>query len=1009
TLREKTMYVLGVALAATVLPLITGIETALVFNGAFHAAWVLVLYYLAAGSIRWVAGRRRSAVTAAALVLVAVTTLGLCAPAAHAQQKDTPYVVQIVEPGPPVEVPKDAIILPYDPDRPRGVPGAAGPGQADKLLLPYSEFVHLWNLAYPERKIETEVLPAPYALSGAAFRARLEGSDFLLIEGHVDIDVYTAKYASVPLPMDGGVLAKAELDGRPARLSVVTLGGQTRQTMQQNEQAQQQGPPKTIGGPTERSFIVLHVTGKGKHRLELSVRMKLERQGGWRLAAGRLPAAAATALTLEVPDARSELRLGGIADRQTYETSSPNQLVETALSVGGEVSLRWRPKVLEGETDKTLTCESDARFDIQEDWLRLEWSLSLTFRRGEREFFTVDLPDGYLVEKVTGTNVRGWEVKRSDGGQRLEVALLKKAKGEETFSVHLWLPRPPAAATFTDFDVPVVAVTGAIRHSGQVTIRRSSLLEVRTTGTRGVTRTDLPSAPKSFQPGVGDESPLTLKPYQAFKFVRTPFTVSLSAAPVSLKASAVVQTFLKVAQIERAMESRVIVTARDRKLYRVRVMVPGDLRIEHVLVDGVLAPDEYEWALTDEARGKVLTLYLNRGVEGTVPVLVRGTLGREEEIRSMDLPRLEVLDVEEQQGDVAVQVDPAYDVRADALRNIETVLPERVYGWLTAPQKPLMRLALHYKRPDYAGRLLLTERKPDVTCRTLTNVRVTDRALTETILLDFTIHKGGIREVAFLLPERMKDARFKVRLLRQKHVEAVKLGEENAVRVRLELQDALMDDLRVVVENDRLLTEGTHTVPIPTVETGRTLNRYAALELMSTVRDEVIIEPDDSFEELGRQQKAWDMVREALRRGITRAYTVKEDAIAPRLSFRTKERKLVETPDARIGLAHTVVVLDTNGAYRAQLVYTMNNAIEQFLHLALPEGATLWTARVDGKLVKPTCDPADTRPNQVRIPLVKTTEGDQDYEVVLKYGGKLSPLRGLRRVTAPLVQTVNIR
>ena len=91
-------------------------------------------------------------------------------------------------------------------------------------------------------------------------------------------------------------------------------------------------------------------------------------------------------------------------------------------------------------------------------------------------------------------------------------------------------------------------------------------------------------------------------------------------------------------------------------------------------------------------------------------------------------------------------------------------------------------------------------------CDTISNVRVTDRAIEETILLDFTIRNAGVRELSFLLPAGMAGSRISVPMLRQKTVEPVSKEAGAPLRVRIELQDEVMDQLRVLVENDRLLT-----------------------------------------------------------------------------------------------------------------------------------------------------------------------------------------------------------
>jgi hypothetical protein len=1005
---RKIMFVVGVALVATLLPVITArIELALATNGMFYAACLLIPYYLVAGVVRWLVRKVRGVplpavlVTAVIIVMVAGTILAIGTAAALAAEPSMPpYVIQLTPPPEPVKVPDDAILLPYDPASKNGVQAA------DRLLIPYDRYVELWNLAYPDKPIGAKAPPAPYAPAGAALTAVLKGEEYLLLEGYVDIDVYADGYVTVPLPLEGGVLAKADLDGKPARLAVVQAGVMP-------VAAPQGGAQQEAGMRPPASFVAMYVTGKGRHRLDLVVRMKLEKRGGWRVAEGRVPAVSATALTIRVPDAGTEVRLGGVADRSAYETKAADETIATAVGAAGTISIQWRPKVAEGQVDLTLTADSTADLQVQEDQLRLRWTVTLEFRRGEREFFSVEAPEGYLVEKVEGPNVRGWDLKQSGARQQVEVTLLKRTREKESFTLTLWRPgqrvaqatavaAAPAAAT--EFDVPAVGVVGAIRHTGRLTIRRSPMLDLRTVAAEGVTRIDLAAEAKrdGTAAAADDESPLGIRPYQAYQFVAVPFKVRLAATPVAGKVTAGVQTILRVAERERKLESRVLLTIEDRPLYRARIVVPADL-----VIDRVQAPGAFEWALTDDADRKVLTIYPGAGLEREAPILIQGTLGRDQAALSLDLPRLEVLDVVRQEGDIVVQTDPAFEVRAEGLTNAERVLLERVFGWLTPAQRGLAQVALHYGRPDYAGRLSLAARKSDVSCLTVTNSRVTDRTIEDAILLAWSIKNAGIREVSFLVPSWMKEARISVPMLRQKTLTPTSAEPGAPLRVHLALQDEVMGDLKVLVENDRLLTDASHEAPIPVVETGRADRRYVALE--SAGRDEVIVGKSAGLEPLSRQQKEWAAVAGMLRGGQTTAFIVAAGAEKPALEFRTKERTAVETAKAKIGLAQAVLVMDANGAYRARQVYRVDNRTEQFLEVQLPDGAALWAVRVAGEAVKPAVLPEAARQGRVRIPLVRTAAGDLDYEVVLKYGGKRPPLEALRpSVDFPLVRTVNI-
>ena len=161
----------------------------------------------------------------------------------------------------------------------------------------------------------------------------------------------------------------------------------------------------------DATLLVLQVSGKGTHKLDLEVRLKLGRMGGWRGTSGSLPAAPAATVTFRVPQPQTEVRLGQAVDRRTRETQRPDETLETALGPGGALQLQWRPKVAEGQVDRGLTVETASLLDVQEDGLRMALHLKLEFRRSQRDAFTLSLPAEYLVEKVAGSNVRGWEVK----------------------------------------------------------------------------------------------------------------------------------------------------------------------------------------------------------------------------------------------------------------------------------------------------------------------------------------------------------------------------------------------------------------------------------------------------------------------------------------------------------------------------------------------------------------------------------------------------------------------
>lgn len=998
---RKMGYLLLVLVASTALPAIPGLApVAFLLNGVFYAACWLIPCYLLAGPLmrlgRWLGRgflRLAGAVVPALLLLAGPATAE--AQGVPAADRDTKYVVEMM-PEQPVVLPTNAVVAPYTP----------GGAVDSRLLVPWEVYQELWRKSHPAEDPAVKYPSPAHAVAGSSFSATLTDQDTLTFQGQLMIEVFSEAPVLVPLHLEAAVLSKATLDGAPAR-----LGSAPGPAAVPPNPAAQAAVPPVFRAPVP----AIHVTGKGLHRLDLTLQLKLAREGGWRVARARLPAAPANALNLAVPLTGTEVLLGGLQDRGAYQTKAANERIQTALGPDGLLNLRWRPKVNEGEVDRALNAESSVLLDIEEDRLRLAWSLKLDFRRGEHDFFEARLPEGYLVEKVTGLNVRGWQIEGAAGGsaaakddaakmdtsagRRLRVTLLKRAEATEQFTIYLWRPGPVPAQEVEKIAMPVVGVPDALRHTGRLTIRRSPLLDVRTLAATGVRRDNVAGADEIARVASdAGESPLGLQAYQTYNFVAVPFDLQLELRVIQSRAIATVQTILRLAEHERMLESRINLNVQHRQEHRLRVRLPDDLDVEAVTTAGV-----YEWTLTKDAGHKLLTVYFAAGVQGTTPVVVRGRFNRIAKPTEAALPCLQVLDMAEQYTELVVQADPAFDVQSADLKDIEPVLMSHVTGWMKPAQRTFARLALSTRAPAYSGRLTLVPRQADVASHTVTNVRITDRAIEETVLIDFAIRNAGIRMVEFTLPAALADARISVPFLRQKTVEPVE-GTDR-VRVRLELQSEVMNQLRVLVQGDRLLGAGTHVITLPAVQTGRMDRRYLAIE--SAGRDEVLIRGTEGLEPLTRQQKEWSRVEALLKNGSTQAFMA-PPAGEPQLTFETRQRATVETAGARIGLAQTLVLVDGDGAYRASQTYFMDNQTEQFLEIMLPEGAVLWTASVAGEYVKPVSAENDPTGRRVRIPLVKTAGGDLDYAIVLKYGGRLEDVRGLSRTSFPFIRTGNV-
>lgn len=914
-----------------------------------------------------------------------------------------------------VTIPNDAIVVPYDPN------SDSSAGAAEELFVPYQAYEKLWNLAHPNAKLQTENPPAEYAWAGASYRVALDGSDSLRMIGKLTIEQFVDSSLAIPMPLQGCVLETATINGQPAKLQLVQtqrpVGVTSNAPVQRARKSDKQG---RIAEPL-KSFLVLHSSGAGTKEIDITLRWELSKSGGWRIASGVVPSAPASALSVTAVRENTEIRLSNPNDRTLYLTKHPNEEIESAIGADGTFSLRWRDKISEASIDQGLTVESYSTFDIQEDVQRLIFRSHLAFRRGRRQSFSFMVPADYLVENVLGENVRGWKVSATGNSRQVDVELLKEAAEREALTIVASKRSGLHNKDISSLVVPSVSVSGAMLQQGQVVIRRSILLDLRVLQAEGVSRIDQVALAPRLQELVDQAAPrppgpLPIKDFQSYRFSQTSYQLELSAKRVEHKTTVQTQSVVKISQKETSVETRLLFQSDERPVYRIAVLLPSQFEIDPPKVSG-----EFQWSIRPEenasdpdAGRQLLEIYLANGQTGQFSVVLTGTVADSEIVDAQPaviaLPEIEVLQTQYQSGAIVVQADPAYEVLPQDLNGCSRALMQVSQGWLSSAQRQLARLLLTYDEVGYSGFVSVTHRTPSVKTVSVTNVKVTDRAVEETIYLEAEVSDSGIQEFVFRLPASMGQARIQCPLLRRKSATPIGDGADSSIEVHLELQDAIMGQLAIIVENDRLLTSGAQRAPIPTVVTGETTSRLVTLENAS--RDELVVAETVSSELVPPSQARQLRQMRSLGGESSMVYRVADATnsnVEPRLSFETKSRESLVTIGARIGLAQTELVADEYGAFRATQKYHVENRTEPFLEVQLPDSARLWTVLVAGEPVKPSSSPntAGTLAT-VRIPLIKTAEGDLDYPVVLMYGGVMPAAGRLNKVSFPLVKSVNI-
>ena len=181
----------------------------------------------------------------------------------------------------------------------------------------------------------------------------------------------------------------------------------------------------------------------------------------------------------------------GLADKLEFDTKADNEKIETTLFDSGLVDIQWRPKVAEGMVDTALTAKSTG--PVRRPRGRPPRRLAGPPGVRPRLPRYLQLQRARPItssSKSIGDNVRGWTAKPAADRQRIDVTLLKPAQGSETLTLHLARAAAWAKGNWPSSTRRSILVEGAALEQGEIAVRRSPRLDLRSLGAVGLSRAD---------------------------------------------------------------------------------------------------------------------------------------------------------------------------------------------------------------------------------------------------------------------------------------------------------------------------------------------------------------------------------------------------------------------------------------------------------------------------------------------------------------------------------------
>ena len=870
--------------------------------------------------IQWLKKKHFAASCKMAILTILMVTVGglVCSPSqlASANAAAGPTPDSDFESGPPIYVPYQDLAQLIEP--------------ADKaVLMDKGQFEELLAAAETNAR-QADSLELGQVMQ-AEYSAKISGED-LTLSGRLHVLSMSDKPVAIGLGFGQIGLTGVLMDDKPAPL-----------------------------GYNKQGKLTLIVTAKGVHKLDIAGKTKLKElsSGGMQFGIS-LPEAVAASMKLSAPG-DLEMHATSPVSKRTYDKQADRTNVE--LTIGGQNKLTV---VLLGngrqEDDRAILLGESAAMVSLTKWHQVMGCLYTVqvLRRGVREL-QFQLPSQWTVTEVTCPSLVRWSAKPEENAQNLQTLSVRLRSGKVgTVAVHI---KATATRTGQSWHSPRVVLVDAQFLRGYMMVNTDDELGVRGEKATGVRREDV-SATASLPGMVGASGG------RLYFHWGDDWSVNLQLAEVTLRKSINEKQKVDISPEQITLRGDFEVTAVERELFEMSFTVRGlgqQWQIRTVLVDN--KETGFEYRIEKGPLRQVLRIELPHPVlpekVANVSIILQHVPAdwhwpSDAAPRTITVPLIES-SAEDVSGHVTISAAGDLDALPKKVPTKLEAVPVGRMASLAMP--PNVQHAYSYNAPTKGEiRLEVSRRRPRVSGEAVGLIAVRPREFTGDWRITYFISRASTRRL-YLLADKSLGQKIKITSstvpISSKSIvtpgeKTLSVSDELAQRYDLwllNLDHSSFGAVVIDVHYERPLTEDKLAVPLVRPICQGQINELLAVQASEEL--ELTIQ-----EAQAKKIDAIDLPPLPVTASrILAAYRLQAATTptgpAAAVTLGTTVHDNYEIPTALVVSAQLRTYLDVRGAQRTEAMFRLANAGRQFLTIALPEEAQLWSLRVDNKQAKP--------------------------------------------------------
>jgi hypothetical protein len=635
--------------------------------------------------------------------------------------------------------------------------------------------------------------------------------------------------------------------------------------------------------------------------------------------------------------------------------------VEAVIGSADRIELLWTPRVKRAaEVAATVFCQNASLVTFGNGVVNVHATLDYQITQGELRQARVQLPAGQKLLRVEGQEIRAWEINNENGAQVLIVDLLKGVPLDwrlmiETENVLDALPANVAVETPHALDVK--------RENGLIALHGAEELALSVESAAGLERVDA----EEFGRAVTDT---TTNLASVFRFADPGFALRVRAEAVQPEVEAVVQNNFRVDAGQVSLSAMIDYTIKRAGVFRLSVALPDGYRVETVNGNNILQQAE-----RNDGNSRDLEVTLKERTSGAYTLGIELVRDFKELPKSLAVAGVYPLGTAKLTGYVAVSAEPGVAVKTETFDGLTEIPAESLPDYATvASTGDLLAYKFISAAPTSGPEWKLsvaTEsvaawvRVEIVNMFTLTETLVSGRAL-----MRYDIANAPVKELRLRVPAEFKNVEISGANLRSR--------EQDGDGWRVELQSPVRGFYTLTVTWDEPRAEKTSALNLAGISADGVERETGLLAISAKAPLQV---SESNTADL-QHMDAGDFPDWAGSPDNTMALAYRYVRPDYKLALDVRRFDEAEVLQALVDSAQFTSVVADDGQMMTEMSLSVRNNGRQFLEVALPAGASVWSAFVAGQPVRPSL-----RDGKLLLPIEQSGADDGAVSVELTYVG----------------------